>query len=173
MIPKVSITSKNLLDPFKRLLSPEKSVYVGVPEEKDARKEPGTIGNATLAYIHDNGSPLQNIPARPFMKPGIEKARDRISEHLKNAIQASLEGKKDKAIIHLNRAGIVASTSIKNVINEGEGFAPLKRATLLGRLRKRKAAKKWTKKKREETMASMHPLIDTGSLRNSITYVVD
>ena len=39
-------------------------VLVGVPEEKDTRLK-GEVGNAMLAYVHDNGSPKQGIPARP------------------------------------------------------------------------------------------------------------
>jgi hypothetical protein len=153
------------------LLLTKKEVLVGVPEEKDSRKE-GEIGNAALAHIHDKGSPLAGIPARPFMIPGINNAQEKINIHLIAAAKAQLENAPDKVSISLNRAGIVAASSIKNVINDGEGFEPLKRATLLGRLRQRKAAKKWNKDKREDVMSSMHPLIDTGSLRNSVSYVV-
>ena len=171
---KVDISVKEVKTFIKDLLNlPKTSVYVGIPEQKDPRKEGREIGNAALAYIHDNGSPLRNIPARPFMQPGIKAVQDKINIHLKNAAKAVVDGKNDKVIVYLNRAGIVAASSIKNVINEGEGFAPLKRSTLLGRLRKRKAAKKWASKKREETMASMHPLVDTASMRNSISYFVE
>ena len=45
-------------------------VMVGVPDDKSGRRE-GEINNAELAYIHDKGAPEANIPARPFMEPGI------------------------------------------------------------------------------------------------------
>ena len=162
----------------------KKEVLVGVPEDKSTRDpdiwfEKGSIqvrkpkiNNATLAAIHDNGSPKQNIPARPFMKPGIAKAQDRINKGMLQAAKAQLN--KDSAGVAkaFEKVGLVAQAGIRNVINEGEGFSPLQRSTLLGRLRRRKAAKKWTKDKRENVMESMHPLIDTGQLRNSISYVV-
>lgn len=158
-----------------------KQVLVGVPEEKDPRyigkgKKKvllvESVGNATLAYIHDNGSPLQNIPARPFMDPGIKQAQDRILPEFMKIAQDQLSDKKDKIEARFNRIGMICQASIRNVINEGEGFTPLKRSTLLGRLRRRKAARKWTDERREEVMESFKPLVDSGQLRNSITYVV-
>jgi hypothetical protein len=150
-----------------------KRVLVGVPEEGDARDE-GTIGNASLAYIHDNGAPSVGIPARPFMKPGIAKAQDTINRHLKAAVKASLDGDDEGCTTSLNRAGLTAQNRIRRVINDGEGFAPLKRGTLLGRMRKKKRLNKTlNKSEKEEYMESFHPLVDTGALRNSITYVVE
>lgn len=151
----------------------KKQVLVGVPEENDPRETGDGIGNASLAYIHDNGSPLANIPARPFMKPGIAKAQDRINDQLFAAAKAQMNDQPEEVDIRLNRAGLIAQSSIKGVINQGEGFEPLKRATKLARLRRRKAASKWDKNKREEVMDSMTPLRDTGALLNSIMYVVE
>ena len=151
----------------------KKQVLVGVPEEEDPRESGAGIGNAALARIHDLGSPLAGIPARPFMGPGIAKAQDKINDQLFAAAKAQLNDKPEEVNIRLNRAGLVAQNSIKNVINQGEGFEPLKRGTMLARLRRRKAAGKWSKDKREATMESMHPLVDTGSMRNAIVYVVE
>jgi len=58
----------------------------------------------------------------------------------------------------LTKAGIVAQNSVKAAITKGEGFAPLADATVKARQRK---GFKGTK-----------PLIRTGQLRNSITYIV-
>ena len=154
------------------LLLAKRQVLVGVPEETDPRKDGKGIGNAALAYVHDQGSPAQNIPPRPFMIPGIMKAQDQINIELLAVAKAQLEENKEQVELHLKRAGLIAQSSIRNVINEGEGFTPLKRATLLARLRRRKAARKWSKDKREETMASFHPLVDTGQLRNSVVYQI-
>ena len=69
---KVKKDMRNLLKELDALA--QKRVLVGVPEDADSRGEEGyktPIGNAALAYIHDNGSPRQGIPARPFMQPGI------------------------------------------------------------------------------------------------------
>jgi hypothetical protein len=161
---------KSMVDSLLELT--KKEVLVGVPSEKASRKNGGEINNAQLARIHDLGSPLASIPARPFMEPGISKAQDRISEQMLKAARAQLDGEVEKIDVALETAGVIASNSIKKVINEGEGFTPLKRATLLGRLRRRQEAKDWSKEKREEVMGSFHPLVDTGQLRNSVTYVV-
>lgn len=151
----------------------KRQVLVGVPEEKDPRKAQEGIGNAGLARIHDKGSPLANIPARPFMKPGITKAQDRINNQMLAAAKAGLNKDEEQVELHLEKAGMLAQNGIRSIINTGEGFAPLKRGTLTGRLRKRKAAKKWDNDKREEVMASLHPLVDTGQLRNSIIFIVE
>lgn len=161
---------KDLLEDLLNLA--KKQVLVGVPESTDARED-SPIGNAALAYIHDQGSPLANIPQREFMRPGIRNAQERINKELFQVAKAYLDDDEAKIDLHLHKAGLIAVSSIKSVINEGEGFAPLKRGTTLARLRQRKAAKKWEKEKREATMETMHPLVNTGELRNSIVYSIE
>lgn len=131
-------------------------VLVGVPSEEAPRRgEP--LNNATLAYIHENGSPARNIPARPFLKVGVESAKPKLLSTLKAYAKQAFT---NKAAIEqgLNAAGLVAQSAVKNRIRSGEGFAPLKPGTLAARRRK---GAKGTK-----------PLIRTGQLLNSITYVV-
>lgn len=156
-------------------------VLVGVPaassinERKpvgEEKRDSSNVTNAFLAYIHDNGSPVAGIPAREFMRPGIRKVQNKISKLLSSAARAFLDKNEGEAFKELTRAGLVASSSIKEVINDGEGFEPLKRGTLLGRVRSRKYLKKLPKDQKEEVMASFHPLVWTGQLRNAITYVV-
>jgi len=161
----------------------KKQVLVGVPGETNPRwlidgkgkskvKKPSAIGNATLAFIHDQGSPLQKIPARPFMQTGIKNCQDKILPEFMAIALAQLDVKKDQIDRRLNRIGLIAQSSIRNAITQGEGWPPLKRGTLLGRLRKRKALRRMPKERREEIMGSLRPLIDTGQLRSSISYVV-
>jgi phage gpG-like protein len=133
-----------------------KRVLVGVPSaEAPRRGDP--INNATLAYIHENGSPARNIPARPFLKPGVASAKDKLINTLRVYAKQALT---DKSAIEkgLNAAGLVAQSAVKNRIRSGEGFAPLKPGTLAARRRKGAKGEK--------------PLIRTGQLLNSITYVV-
>jgi len=118
-----------------------KEVLVGVPESKDARKL--GVGNASLAYIHDKGAPLQNIPARPFMEPGIKRAQKEINRHFLSAALARFAGETVKMEDSFEKVGLSAQSGIKRVINEGLGFTPLKRATRLGRLDRRKTAKRY------------------------------
>ena len=186
-----TMTVKDTQDLWNELQELSKNrVLVGVPSATSERKEGEGIGNAALAYIHDKGSPKQGIPARPFMQPGIAKAQNRVNNELFAAAQASLAGDQEGLFLRLNRAGMFAMNSIRKVINIGDGFAPLKRSTLLARTRKRayswwgidkETAKGLTheqrmalrKQQRETIMSSMHPLIDTGQLRNAITYVIE
>lgn len=152
----VTDNSKVLDAAIKALTSRE--VLVGVPDTKAGRrkkKEP--INNAALAYIHDKGSPSQNIPPRPFMGPGVQAAKVSITKRMENTGKAALRG--DKAAVEkgLNAVGLVAVSGIRGKITSGP-FTPLKPATIAARKRRGRTGDK--------------PLIDTGQLRNSISYVI-
>lgn len=137
-----------------------KSSLVGVPQDHTERKaedEESGMNNASLAYIHDNGSPANNIPAREFMRPGVEAVAERISKTLKSAAQKTLKGDAEAAEAGLNKVGLIAQNSIKSFINSGVGPS-LSESTLAARRRK---GFKGTKQ-----------LIRTGQFRNSITYVI-
>jgi len=174
---------KDLVKGINELTS--KDVLVGVPESAATRQgDQGPMNNATLAYIHDNGSPAANIPARPFMCPGIKAAQEKIEGRLKKAALAALDGQTAKVDAELSAAGMAAQSSIKSEINDGE-FAPLSPSTIAGRFRSR-----GTKSQRGAELeylemvsngvppelaqgaAGIQPLVNTGQLRNSIKYVV-
>lgn len=161
-------------------------VLVGVTADKNTRKEGAEITNAELAYIHDKGSPEANIPARPFMEPGIKAVQDQIAKELENAGKAILDNGKPggarKVEIALNRVGIIASRSIKAKIGEGIP-PPLAPRTILGRIARVKS--KSRRKKIEAELASgtpasrqggveglFTPLIVTGQLRNAVTFIL-
>ena len=151
-------------------------VLVGVPAEKAQRKEENQpMNNATLAYIHDNGSPAANIPARPFMRPGIYAAQDKITGALRAGAVQALDGKTAAVERSLNIAGLTAQSSIRGVINEGIA-PPLADSTLEARARRGSKSAKHELNARSQGMtlgnAGAKPLIDTGQLRNSINYVV-
>ena len=116
-----------------------------------------------------------NIPARPFMTPGITKVRDKVKETLKSAAQGALQGK--DPIVALNRVGLISQASIRNAINDGIP-PPLADSTLRGRIRNRTAIKgaKQELANRESGilpgMQDAKPLVATGQLRNSINYVI-
>lgn len=144
----------------------KQEVLAGVPKgdpsrEDLAEEEKSAMNNATLAYIHDKGSPAANIPARPFMEPGIKDAKDRIVEQLGIAAKRVLTVKSGKTASDidkdLHKVGLTTQSAIRNRINAGPP-PPLAESTLKAR---RKRGRKGTK-----------PLIDTGQLRNSINYVI-
>ena len=124
-------------------------VMVGIPNDKDSRD--GPIGNAGLGYIHEFGSALQNIPARPFLYPGVINAAEQISKHMIKAMDIGPE-------VAFNRAGLSAVTSVKKMIRSQEGFEPLAPSTLAARER--------------EGFKGTKALIHTGQLLNSVTYVI-
>lgn len=178
--------TKNFLKDLKNLS--DHRVLVGVPFDTDYReknadnkkkgknKNNEKMTNATLAYIHDNGAPSVGIPARPFMKPGIAKAQNKINAFLKKYIEAKLDGNKVGAYDFLFKAGLVAQNSIRNIIRTQEGFEPIKRATALGRIRKRNYLKERLsadQELKEQYIGSFNALIDTGQLLKSITFVIE
>jgi hypothetical protein len=136
-------------------------VLVGIPAENALRKpepgEPREVNNAMLGFIHENGSPARNIPARPFLVPGVRDARAAIAGQLGSASRATLAGKSTDADRTLHAVGLIAQNAVRKRIVNGP-FEPLKPKTLAARRRKGRTGTK--------------PLIDTGQLKNSITYVV-
>lgn len=167
------------------------AVLVGVPREKADRKGDSEQGmnNATLAYIHDNGSPAQNISARPFMKPGIKNVQPTISIFFKQAAFAAAHGNATGVERALTKVGLTAQASIRNRIGEGIP-PPLKPGTILNRNRSRGTASKRKSEKdyaalvesgaqaagmsqaQMQSAAGIIPLVNTGQLRNSISYVL-
>jgi hypothetical protein len=135
-------------------------VMVGVPSDKAGRKD-GPINNAALAYIHDKGAPEANIPARPFMEPGVESKASEIRDGIGKAGEFALDGKPDAVERQYHRVGAIGRDSIKAKITDGP-FTPLKPATI--------AARKSKRKSRNNT--DIKPLIDIGAMRNAINYVI-
>ena len=153
--------SSLLFDKFAKitegLRSMNSDVLVGVPAEKGQRRDGEGMTNAALAYVHDNGSAAANIPARPFMVPGIQDARDPIVASLRAGAVQALKGKPAAVERALHIAGLRAQSSIRAKINSG--IEPeLADSTLEAR--------------RARGRTGTKPLIDTGQLRNSINYVV-
>lgn len=157
-------------------------VLVGVPGETNFKgREAGEPSNAAIAYINDNGAPEANIPARPFMRPGMAQARPQVTAQLRAAGAAALKGDGTKVTAYLHAAGLAAVAGIRAVMTAGIP-PPLAPSTVEGRIARRKS-KAWRKKRRAEVAANVAagaasgegiftPLIDTGALRAAITHVI-
>jgi hypothetical protein len=157
----LSIVRDNLAKVSKSIDALGRSrVMVGVPSDKTARSG-DPINNASLAYIMEHGAPEANIPARPFMKPGIATVQPQIAAGLKKAGEFAMDGKADAVNRQLHRVGAIGRDAIKAKITDGP-FAPLKPSTIAARKSKRKS----------RTNTDIKPLIDTGALRASISYVI-
>lgn len=174
-------------------------VYVGIPEEKASRgSEP--INNAELMYIQTNGtfkkkaraevehqiakgfsgpygsvrekvrqmfllehgSPAYNIPPRPVIEPAIRDIQDKINERFIKAFQLYVAGKEQDAEKLLNEIGLMAQANCQQWFeNPKNNWPPLAPSTIKGK-----------RKKHGENYDPI-PLVDTGALRQSITYVVE
>lgn len=155
---------KILTDDVAKLLESIKAiantgiVLVGIPAEEDARSD-SPIGNAAIGYIQERGSAKQGIPARPFLEPGVAKVSEKCAEIIGKGVATALTEMNISAFtVAQNKAGLTAQNSVKATITAGEGFAPLSDSTLAARKRR--------------GVSRTKPLIDTGSLRSSITYVI-
>jgi phage gpG-like protein len=157
----VKVTDKT--DDVKRALKvlTTRRVLVGIPAVNDAREpdgdKPNPIGNAALGYIHEFGSPAKNIPARPFLVPGVTSIRDQAIAILKKAAQKALDGDIKPIDKALMAVGLMAQVAVQNKMKDGP-FVPLAARTLKARERRGRTG--------------TAPLLDTGRLRQAIKYVI-
>jgi hypothetical protein len=134
------------------------AVKIGVLQDTTKRKaEPQT--NALLAYVHENGSPVKGIPARPFLRPALLSNADYIREKGAEGIEREILGEKNAARRCLAEVGMRVMLTAKSNITNQVGFKPLAANTLRAR----------QKKGFDGTSALVH----TGQLVNSIHYKVD
>jgi hypothetical protein len=187
--PRSAIITKDKVNGVVKALNDltGKQVLVGIPEANAAREDTdheGPISNAALGYIHEFGAPGANIPARPFLIPGVRKATAGFMPHLRAAADAALKADSAKADRELVAAGLVAEASAKNEIHTGN-FAPLKPSTIAARARGRGTASRREAEDRymelvkagvspaaAQSEAGVRALVDTGQLAASITSIV-
>lgn len=146
-------------------------VLAGIPEAKAPRKNAvatGEMNNAAIGYIQERGSPLANIPARPFLATGISDAKPDITRYFKQAAEAGLAGDSARVVRALSAAGQSAASAAQMRIKQGIPPA-LKPKTIAARQR-RSAGSKYRRKENRQSGAI--PLYDTGELLRSITFVV-
>lgn len=161
MQPEISVSESgdlNFLREAIRGLEGTK-VYVGIPEDETIRPDDprGEVTNAGLMYIHTNGSELRGIPARPVIEPAIEASgnKENIEDGLNSVVNARLDGDVELAKNNLEATGRMGANAAKRWFTDPRnGWAPNSARTI--------AAK-----------GSERPLIDSGELRRSITYVTE
>lgn len=164
-----------------------KQVLVGIPEANAARQDDETNShptNAMIGYLMETGSPARNVPARPWLVPGVRESLDQAIPHLKGAVVASLDGQPQKADQELVATGLVAESSVKRKINSNIP-PPLSPATI----RARKYARQTQSRRANEeqyldavdsgvdpgtaqTAAGIVALVNTAQMRNAVTSVV-
>lgn len=131
----------------------------GMKAETDKAVEEGTPYPLALqAYIREHGSPAYRVPPRPFLEPGIEKHLDMVKGGMKAALLDVLNGG-DGRTQRENLGGAIAG-KVQEYFEEDNGWPPLSPKTIARR------------KKGPDGTASDVPLVDSGALRQSITYVI-
>ena len=105
------------------MLLADVEVLAGFPEDTTQRNADSvdqTITNAALGYIHDNGAPEQNIPARPFMLPGMAEATNDVTEKLSQVLKAASKGAGPAVIEQgMTHVGLIVKLAIQNTITAG------------------------------------------------------
>lgn len=196
----VGVTHKNfnggvsgLMERIKQLSS--QKVCVGVPSADDPNlsdqqkrqiERRGRVGNADLVYIHthgvrprpvrvemqkgidkgikysivlqmyihEHGSFVYQIPPRPIIEPAIKDAKDGIGKMLGAAASEAAKGNDSHAA--LEAVGGYAQEKVQEWFeNPKNGWAPNSPKTIA-----------------QKRNHSDQPLIDTGALRGSITFVI-
>lgn len=154
---------KTVTDNFSKQLQAlefikDNSVYVGIQQKDTSRED--EVTNAELLFIHTNGSPINNIPPRPVIEPAIKSDSERLSKIMKKAAKCAMEGNFSEATKQLHIAGTRGRDLSKRWFVNPENHWPPNSQTVAER-------------KRRKGSTIPRPLIDTGELRNSISYFVE
>lgn len=169
-----TVVDKTLdLSAAMRLLT-RSEVLVGIPADKGGHPgEDDPVTYSEVGYIHENGAPDANIPARPFLIPGIRAAHDQIVDQLRGAGRAALEGNAGGVAKALERAGIIGQNSVRAQFVDND-WPELAESTLnkRGPATRDESGKITKRGKTRRERGAVNPLQDTGLLRKSITYVV-
>ena len=160
----------------------KKRLLVGIPAEADqfvATKIGGKVfGNVSRGFVFEFGSPATNMPARPHLIPGVQQAMPEIEARLRAAAEAALSGDDSGVDGYLGQAGQAAVNRITDIITAH--IAPdIKPESYLQRItgasargrRARRGGMSMMELARQEA-GQATPLVDTGSYRNSITWVI-
>lgn len=184
MAKAVTVVKDNVSKVFKSIQElTGKQVLVGIPDSGQNRRDESVVNNATIGYTMETGSPAHNVPARPFLVPGVKRAQKESLYQLRKAADAALEGDMPKMMQGLNRAGIAASNEVKHTINSNIP-PPLKPGTIRNRHRGRSTkrreseqvyldlVKKGVSPGAAQGEVGIVALVNTGQMRNAVTYVV-
>lgn len=124
-------------------------VEVGLPS--GGQHSDTSLSMHELGMVHEYGSPTRNIPARPFIAPPI---KDNVEKYKRMMRGQALKLIFRRTTLHnaLALVGEAGKADIQKYMLSAN-FAPLSAATI-------------------ERKGSSKPLIDTGQMRNAITYEV-
>lgn len=136
--------------------TPKFEVLVGYPNTSgshSSKRSKSSITLPTLAAIHDLGAPGAGIPERAFMRQSVENRRAQYTKFLSNELRSAYRGEQSIERAY-GRLGAVAVGGVQvEITRPSPAFVALQKSTI---------ARKGSSK----------PLIDTGQLRQAVTFVV-
>lgn len=176
MVAKVSVTKTGdgllkIKEAIDRLNKTD--VLVGVPSSTTVRPDNAPINNASLLYLHTYGSDLQKIPARPVIEPALNAPGNKEALHrtMAEVSRSVLRGDYAVTTIKLKKLGMMAQNIVRRwFVDPRNGWPPNSPTTIARKLRN--MSSKDIRKAITRGEPLTRPLIDTGELRKSITYVV-
>jgi hypothetical protein len=119
----------------------------------------GTGEIATIATIHEFGAPRANIPPRSYIRATIRERKAELAALMARVVRLMIQGKLDERRA-LELVGAWLAGAIKGRIVSGP-FTPLKPATIARR-----------RKNPADPDGPIKPLIDTGQLKNAVTFII-
>lgn len=129
-------------------------VRVGVQGQEAEELHPDFgDSNVKLAAVHEFGSKDGRIPQRSFIRATVDRERDKIGGYLQRASGRVARGKNIEQ--ELGVVGAKAVAEIRRTIDQSIGLKPLTKAGILSK-----------------QVPSTKPLLDTGQLKNSVTWKV-
>ena len=123
-----------------------KVVDVGIVEPQIKRKDGRNVQLAVVYRVQEQGSPKNNVPARPTLAAGVKDAK--YKPRIKNLVGNIGSG---NGLIGLLKIGEVAALKVKSNI-QGIKLPRLKAATIRNRINR----------------GSTNPLVDSGGLKRGI-----
>lgn len=125
-------------------------LILGVVGESSMRKK-GKVNNADLLFIHEYGSPIRKIPARPILQYTIEHTNDLVVKTYEDCIKMIYNGSKWSEVqLKLEQLAMRIESKCRKFLRSGEtDLKPLKDSTI-------------------KMKGSSLPLFDTGQLAKSI-----
>jgi hypothetical protein len=145
-------------------------LLIGIPVDTNAREGVviggRNIGNAQLAFWHEFGT--VTVPARPFLIPGVASVQEQMAVKFAEAARDALLGNTDSSDQKMSQAGIIAVRAVQRRIQAGIP-PPLRPGTIAARRRRSPGS---SYRRKATTAADTTPLIDTGSMLRSITWVI-
>lgn len=139
-----------MLEDLKKKI--EYTIELGVLVDKTTRTRKSMgVTNAELMYIHEYGSPLRHIPARPVLAMTIEHAHEILPEITKKALNIYLTDGEKALEKELNRFSVRLANYAKDIIYLNDGrLKPNAPSTIRAK-------------------GFDHPLFQTGQLARSIS----